>query len=54
MMNIFYNGTDSKFHMALDTSNMSYFMSNTLEEATEFVENLAKSNANHCLDYDKR
>lgn len=29
-------------------------MSNTLEQATELVQNLAASNANHFLDYAKR
>lgn len=29
-------------------------MSNTLEEATELVENLVASNVNHYLDYDRK
>lgn len=29
-------------------------MRNTLEEATEMIENLPASNANHCPDYDRR
>lgn len=53
-INFFYNKIEHKYQMALDTSYKGDFMSNTLEEATELIENLAASNANHCLYYDIR
>lgn len=53
-MNFFYNGIESNYQMALDTTSRGDFMSNTLEEETEIVENLAASNANHCPNYDRR
>ncbi|KAL1220399.1 hypothetical protein V5N11_006022 [Cardamine amara subsp. amara] len=40
--------------MALDTASRGDFMSNTLEEAMELIENLAARNSNSCADYDKR
>ena len=43
-----------KYQMAMDTASRGDFMSNTLEEAMELIENLAVSNSNRSSDYDRR
>ncbi|KAL1222314.1 hypothetical protein V5N11_012781 [Cardamine amara subsp. amara] len=40
--------------MVLDTASRGDFLSNTLEEAMELIENLAASNSNRYPDYDRR
>lgn len=44
MMSFFYIGIEWKFQMVIDTSNRDDFMSNTLEEASQLIENLSASN----------
>ena len=39
--------------MALDTASNEEFMTKTETEATELIENLAASNSNHNVDYDR-
>ncbi|KAL1223741.1 hypothetical protein V5N11_029788 [Cardamine amara subsp. amara] len=54
MMNFLYNGIEQKYQMALDTARIGDFISNTLEEATELIENFAASNVSCCPDYCRR
>jgi len=39
--------------MALDTASNGEFMTKTETEATKLIENLAASNSNHNVDYDR-
>ena len=53
LINTFYMGVDKDYKMALDTTSNRDFMTKTEEEATQLIENLAPSNNNHSVDYNR-
>jgi len=53
LINIFYRGVDKAYNIALDIASNRDFMTKTETEAIELIENLAASNNNHNVDYDR-
>lgn len=53
LMNIFYNGVEWQYQMALGTTSRGDFSTNTAAEANTLINNLAASNSNHYPEYDR-
>jgi len=53
LISTFYQGVDKAYKMALDTASNGDFMTKTETEATKLIKNLAASNINHNVDYDR-